>query len=686
MLNHLQHRRRTDHTKCPPAVRKFCLRIQFHSTSAYNELRKFFGNNLPHCRTMQRWLRSADASPGITSLALDIIAKKVQTYEEKGKKLNLCLISDEMSIRRQINYNPSNKQFSGFVTHFNSKDDNANTKLAVAKDVLVFMVVGPDFRLAVAYFLLNGLESVDRAVLTREVLRGVYATGAKIISLTSDGLRANVVVAELLGADFEANKPHFPNPSNPEEKIYIIFDPAHMLKLVRKHFAEQQLYYNGDELKWNLLRILAEKQDTDNFELGNKLSNRHINYKTAPMDVRMAVETFSNSVADVLQQLNEDGYEDFFECDATVTFIRLFNNLFDAMNYGEGKKTDDRFKRPICASTIDSIRKLFDEGSDFIKQISIRYIGAKSNKKTPVLKSRSSMGFFGFLHNMTSTLGIHDDYIKNGSLDMFYPFQYSQDHLETYFALIRSSLGENNNPNAQQFSAAYRKLLFCVPHLSAHRTNCNLDLVDILTVSSADQPRQPPIQNHLSIRNEIEIEMGYDELLNNTLDLYQQHMCAYLAVSIETKIVRNIEIRTISACQDCSKVFEENTKIFDCFVAKKNSIQPCSSTRDLIVVCDSVLRLFQSNEHIAFEKMSETIFKVLDIDRLYELSHFNDHRKAEVNQINDMGMTHKDQFIYSILEEYMHMKSKKIGKRITYEEQGQKIRRKATRNIIMAGQ
>lgn len=682
----MQHRKRTDDTKYSPAVRKFCLRLQFHSTSAYNELRKFFGKNLPDCRTIQRWLRTADASPGITSLALDIIAQKVQSYKEQGKQLCLCLISDEMAMRRQINYNPSNKEFSGFVTHFNSRNDNDNTKLAVAKDVLVFMVVGTDFRLAVAYFLLNGLQSVDRAAITREVVKSVYATGAKIISLTSDGLRANVIVAELLGADFNANKPYFQNPSNAEEKIYIIFDPPHMLKLVRKHFAEKQLYYNGDELQWNLLRILADKQDTDNFELGNKLSNRHINYKRAPMDVKTAVETFSNSVADVLQQLNEDGYEDFAGCDATVAFIRIFNNLFDAMNYGEGKKTDDCFKRPICTSTIDSIRKLFNEGKHFIERISIRSIGAKNNKTTPVLKSRSSMGFFGFLHNMTSTLGIHDDYIKNGSLDKVYTFQYSQDHLETYFALVRSSLGQNNNPTAQQFSAAYRKLLFCVPHLSAHRTNCNLDLVEILTVSSVDQLRQLPPQNSLSTGNEFEIGIGYDVLLNNTLDLYQQHMCAYLAVSIETKIVGNINKRTISGCQDCSKVFEENIKIFDCFVAKKNFAQPCSSTRDIIVVCDSVFKLFQTNEHIAFESMSKTIFKVLDIDRLYELSHFNDHRKAVVNQINGMDMTHKEQFIYSILEEYMHMKSQKIGKRITYEEQGPKIRRNATRNIIMAGQ
>lgn len=344
-------------------------------------MRNFFGNTLPSVRTIQRWIRSADASPGITTLALEIIEHKVQSYKEQGKELHLCLMSDEMSIRKQITYKLEHKNFSGFTSVSNSRKNDSNTELAVAKDALVFMAVGPDFRIAVGYFLLNGLESIDRAALTREVIRSVHGTGAKIISLTSDGLRANIVVTKLLGADFKADKPFFPNPFKPEQRIYIILDPAHMLKLVRKYFAERQLYHNENKLQWKLLEILAKKQDSDNFELGNKLSHRHINYEIAKMEVRLAVETFSNSVADVLQQLDEDGYEDFIGCNALVEFIRLMNNLFDVTNHGEGKKTDDRFKQPISESTIDSVLELFDRDREFIKQIKIEQSSTSKKKR-----------------------------------------------------------------------------------------------------------------------------------------------------------------------------------------------------------------------------------------------------------------------------------------------------------------
>lgn len=630
---------------------------------------------------MQRWLRSVDMLPGITDIALDIIAQKVKSSKEQGKLLHLCLISDEMSIRKQVNYTRRSQKFSGFVTNFNSGEDNSNGELAIAKDALVFMAVGPDFRIAVAYFFLNGLKSIDRAVLTRQVLRSVHATGAKIISLTSDGLKANIAVAELLGADLKDNKTFFPNPCDPRSKIYVIFDPSHMLKLVRKHFAEAQLQYGEEKLDWSLLTILAQKQDSDNFALGNKLSHRHINYERAPMNVRLAAETFSNSVADALQQLDQDGYSDFNGCDATAEFIRLINNIFDVMNHGEGKKTDDRFKQPICRSTINSIRQLFDKGSNFIERITIQYPNAKNQTKTPVLKSRAKMGFCGFMYNITSTLGMYEDYIENGPLNIFYAFQYSQDHLETYFSLIRSSLGANNNPNVDQFSAAYRKLLFCVPHLSAGGTNCNLDYVNILTVSSyvLPQPEKEPLGNEI----EIEFEKSYDDLLNLSLDPYEQHMCAILASSVETKIIRNIKLQTNSACQNCSEVFGENHKIYDSFISKKNGNQPCSSTRDLIVVCNSVFTLLRAREqYINFKTVSKSVFKVLQINRLYEFSDFESHHRANNHQI----MTHKELFIFTLVEEYMHMKSIKIGERLTIKEQGPSIRRNATRNIILAGQ
>lgn len=217
--------------KFSPAVRKFCYRTQFQSSAAYNELRKFFGNRLPTRRTLQKWLRCVDSSPGITEAALDAIREKVREEKEKGKELHLCLMSDDVAIRKHVTWNTTNELFHGFPTITSTSKKRKQKKLSVAKEALVFMAVGSDFKIPIAYFYLDGLDAVDRAILTKEVIRVAKSTEAIVISLTGDGLFANISCTKLLGANFDANKPFFNSPSDPNRRIYIVWDPPHMLKL-----------------------------------------------------------------------------------------------------------------------------------------------------------------------------------------------------------------------------------------------------------------------------------------------------------------------------------------------------------------------------------------------------------------------------------------------------------------------
>lgn len=359
--------------KYSAAVRKFCFRILFYSRRAYEQLRHFFKNHLPTVRTLKRWLRVVDASPGITQHALDAIAEKVKLYKQQGKQLHLCLISDEMSMHKQASWHDKAMSFVGFTELLSlsalnrqNENENKNENLPLAKDALVFMAVGPDFRITVAYWLLCGLDAVDRALLTKEVIISIENVGAKLISLTSDGLAANLSVARLLGADIEGHKPYFPRPNKPNEKIYIIFDPCHMVKLLRKYFAERKLRHENDDLKWNMLQKLVEKQDSDNFSLGNKLTINHIEYEDNKMKVLYAVQIFSDGTADTSEQLCEDGYGDFLHCEKSVKMLRLINNVFDTMNYGDGKKTNENFKQPLWAPTIEKYHALYKEYEEFI--------------------------------------------------------------------------------------------------------------------------------------------------------------------------------------------------------------------------------------------------------------------------------------------------------------------------------
>ncbi|CAB4002143.1 DNA transposase THAP9 [Paramuricea clavata] len=48
---------------------------------------------------------------------------------------------------------------------------------------------------------------------------------------------------------------------------------------------------------------------------------------------------------------------------------------------------------------------------------------------------------------------------KEAPMNYILTYKFSQDHLELFFGAIRSSGGFNNNPTAEQFTAAYKRLL-----------------------------------------------------------------------------------------------------------------------------------------------------------------------------------------------------------------------------------
>lgn len=201
-------------------IRRFCLQQQFHSQAAYESLRIFSNKNLPSKRTIQLWYSSVDGLPGINISSLDTLREKAEIFVQSNcYPMHVTVISDEMFIRKDAVWSIEKKKFIGFSTMTSmslTQNDQNQTQLQakMANEALVFIVVGHDFKIPVAYHLLNGLESVDRAALTLEVIRNVEETGVRVMSLTSDGLQANVTVAKILGAKFDQGQTYFESPCN----------------------------------------------------------------------------------------------------------------------------------------------------------------------------------------------------------------------------------------------------------------------------------------------------------------------------------------------------------------------------------------------------------------------------------------------------------------------------------------
>ncbi len=124
--------------------------------------------------------------------------------------------------------------------------------------------------------------------------------------------------------------------------------------------------------------------------------------------------------------------------------------------------------------------------------------------------TRRKTGFVGFLVAIDSIKSIFFDLVEKEEAPINYILTYklSQDHLELFFGAIRSSGGFNNNPTAEQFTAAYKRLLLR-SSIQGQIGNCTKqDETDILEVIG-DSYKARNTESNVTI-NEAAIIRKYD--------------------------------------------------------------------------------------------------------------------------------------------------------------------------------
>ena len=171
---------------------------------------------------------------------------------------------------------------------------------------------------------------------------------AQASSVTRDGTASNLDTFQLIGCKFAPNydniKASFPHPTR-DHQVYAILDPCLMVKFARNALGRLGNLKDNEQgiIDWSFLRGLVKLQDEDSLSLGNSLNINHIVWQRHKMEVNLAVQTLSSSVANALEFLNDDfKVPDFKGCGPTMQFIRKIDRVFDILNsrnpYGKGFK------------------------------------------------------------------------------------------------------------------------------------------------------------------------------------------------------------------------------------------------------------------------------------------------------------------------------------------------------------
>lgn len=652
-----------------PTVRKFCFTLSYYSPKAYSFLRETFNLNLPSQRTLRSWYSAIETSPNFTNASFDALKQKADLKKENGEKMLVGLMLDGMHIRQHCQWDKNSKKFLGLNM---MREQENETNLPLASNALVLMVSGlhEDFKLPIGYFLNNGSNQNEIADVVDQAMFRLNAAGCTLASITYDGAKENIAFGKLMGATLE--NPYIRNPYDETNKVYLVLDPPHMLKLIRNCLANKGILYdqNGGEIKWDLIQSLVTLQLNENVNFGNKLTKTHIEYQDKKMHVRLAAETISRSTANSLKFLDSVMKNpNIANSSPTSEYLEVFDSLFDVMNSKHGH-CNDKYKRPFSENTKSDFNELFEKAKSYIKGLQIMENGEKKS----ILQSRSFTPFFGFLQNIESFKCIYNDY----GLGEFYAFRICQDLLEKFFGCISRMNGCNDNPTEQQFCAAYKKLLFQNAITSSEYSNCQNALTKILFVPSGNK-----VKANKDIRPEIEMLKDYDflntDVVTQNITALKSHAMAYMASIVETRVVQKIVRRGQNCCLKCVEVFLENEITDDDFIEfqaeHSQMYQPCQSTFQVINDIEKHLQKYQGVQ-VSFEASMQHILKNIDISSYYPNSEFDDDHDA----------SHKMDLIRLIAEAFLDGSSTDGSKILTTETKVSLVRHKRLKEIHRLGQ
>lgn len=509
------------------------------------------------------------------------------------------------------------------------------------------------------------MTSKEKAAIINNALETLHEYDIEVNALVYDGDPGNVAMVNELNTTM-LNPTYFLHPST-NQKVHIIVDICHMIKLVRNTLANKKVLIDGNNglIEWKYLQMLHDLQEDMQTRLGNKLSRKHILFQNQKMKVKYATQTLSRSVANSLKTL-KDIDPRFKSCGPLIEFIEIFDCLFDICN--SKSKFGKFYKRPLGPETELQFFSHFDKSIKYINEL-------KLLDKQLIVQSRNRTGFKGFLQSMCSIRNIYTEQCKNGPLKYLLTYKLSQDHLETFFGVIRSRGGFNNNPNTMQLMSAYKQVLIHNEIESPATANCiPLDKTNILTVSSSKILCIESEENDPS-----SLSKEYGKVCPNFDSMPLSEAIIYIAGFVQRAITRKI------SCQDCVAALNSREKITGILLRNKNYGQHgglCNPTQDVVVLCRIAERNLKSTNNLHEAKMYSFLLNKCMREVPPKLL---DNMEEHVKDCDPLE-NHRYLLIRCVLEEYLKVKLFHIGKLETLKMSKSFVRAKNTKLILFSGQ
>ena len=432
----------------------FALSIFYHSRKAYRLLRNLF--ILPSKSTLTTLLGKSKIYPGFHDNIFLALKKRIDQFSDQDRQC--VLLYDEMSLKCSLSYNTYMDCVEGL------EDYGAIGKTRfMANNALVFMVRGlaNKWKQCIGYFLSSGPTKGDSLQ---------YLTRQAIDKLSSIGLRVRVVICDQGSNNrnhletqegISVDRPYF-NHNN--DSIYVMYDPPHLLKNIRNNLKKHGFLHNGLPVKWKYIEEFYEFDKQGPIRMAPKLTDDHLDLPMfTKMRVNLAAQVLSHSVAAGISTLQRLGHL-HQEAKNTAEFVEMMDQLFNAFN-SSTLSSSRRFGQAF--SNTSGHKQFLEDCFDYLDHLTL-----SNEKVVPCIN--------GWKINIRSLFCLWDDLNQNQNFKFLLTNRLNQDCVENLFSIIRGKGGHRDNPDAREFRAAYRQVVFDQLLMPSDGSNCKLDADSIL--------------------------------------------------------------------------------------------------------------------------------------------------------------------------------------------------------------
>lgn len=633
-------------------IKKFSLTLNFYSPKAYNFLRPIL--SLPAPSSISNWTSSVKCEPGIF---VDVL-KNLEEKQNHDRNFKYCgLVVDAMAIKNNILYDKSTGKYVGFTDY--GKDLVINEPDTPATEALVFMLVGlcGHWKTPIGYVLCNKIKTVNLTSFIKLILNATFTHNIHVKSITFDGANVNLNSVVALGCKFGPNAENFVCHFDLNDtKIHVVPDVCHMLKLARNALNSLGCFvdFDGRQIKWEFIQKLYELQEEEGLRFGNKLSSKHVQFMRHKMNVKIAAQTLSNSVADGIEFLMNSSHPSFQGAEGTITFIRTIDKLFDLLNSRSafGKS----YKSPLRLKNAHLWKKYFEESIDYLSKLT-------DATGVPLLMHRRKTFVLGLIVASKSIQTLSHELLTLAENPFNYvlTYKFSQDHLELLFACIRSKSGFNDNADVGQFKSSLKRILLRNSIVASKSANCvTFDDHSHGSVFSLKWKRRiSPIDTNRQLSLELQGD-DFDEINlfcgNFALTFFKEAILTYIAGFIVRKLLKVISCKTCAGSL-LNQSFNEHSYSLSTYslINSKNRgglVVPSNDVSDVVKICEKVFRFNVSGESLSQSKISKDnnlkLKLILNVNKVLDKNIFSNLNSHDVQTASINEDIHSTQLVKNI--------------------------------------